>query len=229
MTGTTIDQCFSLVHGQTQGRPASEKMIQRAITISRQTGCGALEVAEKVGRLMNQQLPPTVAPWTVFDRNLMDKVLEDHQLPPSLARYLPEDRISELEDLITDVFGIIPSSQTAARQTAETILRLVEIGGVVVIGRGANMITAKLPRVLHIRLVAPLADRTARISATDHKLPADARRFCDEEDLARARYLKKHFNANIDDPHLYHMVLNTSRMGYDETARLIADAAQHLN
>jgi cytidylate kinase len=229
MTDTTIDKCFSLVHGQTQGRPEPEKMTQRAITISRQTGCGALEVAEKVGRLMNQQLPSTVAPWTVFDRNLMDKVLEDHQLPPALARYLPEDRISELEDLITDVFGIIPSSQTGARQTAETILRLVEIGGVVVIGRGGNMITAKLPRVLHVRLVAPLADRTTRISATDHKLPADARRFCEVEDLARARYLKKHFDANIDNPHLYHMVLNTSRLGYDETARLIADAAQHLN
>jgi cytidylate kinase len=229
MTGAAIDQCFSLVHSQTQGRPEAEKMIQRAITISRQTGCGALEVSEEVGRLMNHHLPPIVAPWTVFDRNLMDKVLEDHQLPPSLARYLPEDRISELEDLITDVFGIIPTSQTAARQTAETILRLVEIGGVVVIGRGANIITAKLPRVLHVRLVAPLADRIARISATDHKSLADARRFCEEEDLARARYLKKHFDANIDDPHLYHMVLNTSRLGYDETARLIADAAQHLN
>jgi cytidylate kinase len=229
MTGASIDQCFSFVNSQTQGRLPSEKMIQRAITISRQTGCGALEVAEKVARLMKLQLPPAATPWTVFDRNLMDKVLEDHQLPPSLARYLPEDRISELEDLITDVFGIIPTSQTAARQTAETILRLVEIGGVVVIGRGANMITAKLPRVLHVRLVAPLADRSVRISTMDHRLPADARRFCDEEDLARARYLKKHFNANIDDPHLYHMVLNTSRLGYDETARLIADAAQHLN
>ena len=74
-----------------------------------------------------------------------------------------------------------------------------------------------------------LADRISRISTMDHKSPLDARRFCEEEDLARARYLKKHFNANIDDPHLYHMVLNTSRIGYDETARLIADTAQHLS
>jgi len=86
MTGAAIDQCFSLVHSQTQGRPEAEKMIQRAITISRQTGCGALEVSEGVARLMNHHLPPIVAPWTVFDRNLMDKVLEDPFARPVSAR-----------------------------------------------------------------------------------------------------------------------------------------------
>src|SRR5882757_7504792 len=68
----------------------------RAVTISRHTGCGALAVAEKLAALLQQNNFPLQYPWKIFDRNLMEKVLEDHRLPTRLAQYLPEDRIGEV-------------------------------------------------------------------------------------------------------------------------------------
>jgi cytidylate kinase len=111
---------------------------------------------------------------------------------------------------------------------SETVLQLAELGNVIIVGRGANIVTAKLPRVLHVRLVAQLDDRIARIARDDHKTLEEARRFCLEEEPARTRYMKTYFNTDINDPLHYHLVINTIRIGYDHAARMIGEAVLRL-
>ena len=110
-------------------------------------------------------------------------------------------------------------------RTTETILHLVELGNVIVIGRGATVITGKLDYVFHVRLVGSLEKRVARIQEAE---PSRARRprwtLIRREDRGRERYLKKYFKADIDDPLLYHLMINTDLVPYDEAARIIADA-----
>jgi cytidylate kinase len=154
----------------------------------------------------------------------MNKVLADHNLPAHLEKFLPEDRVSAIEDTLADIFGVRPTSQTLVLQTAETILKFAELGSVILVGRAGSIVTAKLPHVLHVRLVAPLDDRIERICRDDRKSPAEARKFCLEEEAARTRYLKTYYNADINDPLLYHLVINTSRVGCENTARLIGEA-----
>jgi len=166
--------------------------------------------------------------WTVFDRELMSKVLADHKLPQYLAQFLPEDRASRIEDTLADIFGVHPPAETVVKQTTETMLQLAVLGGVILIGRAGNIVTAKLPHVLHVRLVAPLEERIERICRDDHKTPAEARKFCLEEEQSRARYLKTYFHADINDPLQYHLVINTSLVGYDHAAQLIGDAVLRL-
>src|SRR5208283_2598394 len=99
------------------------------------------------------------------------------------------------------------------------------------IGRGSTVITAKLPNVFHVRLVAPLEKRIEHACKFYHcynKTEAEARKFCLNEDRGRERYLKKYFHTDINDPLLYHMVINTGLVGYDEAAKLIGDAVLNL-
>ena len=175
------EHCLSFINTQLQAsdRPAvsMEKNIRRAVTISRQAGCGAFAVAEKLGRYLQEHLPGDY-PWTVLDRNLIDRVLADHGLPVSMARMLPEDRVSQIEDILADVFEVHPPVQTIIEQTAETILKLAGLGNVILIGRGSTAITANLPHVLHVRLVAPLEKRIVHAHQFYHtynKTMADAR------------------------------------------------------
>jgi cytidylate kinase len=205
-----------------------QKNVRRAVTISRQAGCGAFVVAEKLAHYLQGHAIGNACPWMVFDRNLMDKVLQDHNLPACLAKFLPEDRISELEDIMADVLGVHPPSTTVIHQTAETMLRLVEAGNVILIGRGANIVTARMPHVLHVRLVAPLDDRVEHAHEAYHMTKAEARKFCLREDRARQRYLKRYFGADNEDPLLYHMIINTSLVSYDDAARIIGDAVLKL-
>ena len=90
-----LEHCLSFINSQLQDGGKSgihgEGSVRRAVTISRQAGCGALAVAGKLAEYLQSRSPKGAPPWTVFDQNLMDKVLEDHNLPIRLARLLPED------------------------------------------------------------------------------------------------------------------------------------------
>lgn len=225
-----LERCFSFVNSHTaaHGHAAVEPQVRRAVTISRQAGCGAVLIAERLAHYLQQHSPPDSPKWTVFDRELMAKVLADHKMPTYLVRFLPEDRASQIEDTLADIFGVHPPAEKVVQHTAETMLQLAELGSAILIGRAGNIVTAKLPNALHVRLVAPLDDRIERICHDDNKTPAEARKFCIEEEHARARYVKTYFHADINDALLYHLVINTSRVGCENAARIIGDGVLHL-
>lgn len=227
-TDIGLDRCLTFINCQLAPsrparKPATPKM---AVTISRQAGCGAQVVAEKLAALLLASAPKDECPWTVFDRNLMEKVLEDHHLPARLARFIPEDRLSHLHDILHNLFEFRPPSDTLVQQTSETILHLAELGHVILIGRAANIVTAKLPNVFHVRLVAPLEKRIEHAHRFYNLSRDAAREFIEREDQGRERYVKTYFNARIDDPLLYHMVLNTGLLSFDEAAHIIAEAVK---
>jgi hypothetical protein len=163
------------------------------------------------------------ASWMIFDRNLIEKVLHDHNLPARLAKYMPEDRISGIADTLDELFGLHPPTWTLVEKTSDTILKLAELENVILLGRGANIITSKLHNMFHVRLVGA---RDARIEFIQQNRKLDkkaASELVDREDEGRRRYLKKYFHKEIDDPTLYHLVINTPELGHDAAAKLIAD------
>lgn len=230
----SFNQCLSFINCQLTPQTAEPGLrvipaAYRAITLSRQTGSGAHEVAEHLARLLQKEMPAPHCPWTVFDRNLVERVLEDHKLPGRLAQYMPEDRVSYFSDTVDELFGLHPSSDELIRQTAETILRLAHMGGVIVIGRGATVVTAKLDYVFHVRLVAQVEVRVRYLQKLQQLSDKAALDLIDREDKGRARYLRAHYNTEIDNPLLYHMVLNTGSLGAELAARLIVDAMRAGN
>ena len=114
------------------------------------------------------------------------------------------------------------------QHTTKTILRLAGLGHAILVGRGANMITARLTNVFHVRLVAQLATRIRHAAGYYHLSEAEAAKLVREQDQARRRYLRRYFNAEIDDPTLYDVTLNTGRLGFADSAEAIAQLAlQH--
>ena len=201
-----------------------------AITISRQTGSGAHCVADCLARQLQATASPGSPGWTVFDHNLIERVLEDHHLPTRLARFLPEDRISTWADTLDELLGLHPSAWTMVERTGETIRRLANQGHVILIGRGAHVITRNLPNVFHVRLVGSLERRIAHLQETRGLSRQEALTLIRQEDRGRRRYLKKYFGQDHDDPVLYDMVVNTDALSYERTAHLIAEAAlDHLH
>ncbi len=196
-----------------------------AITISRQSGSGGAEIAKLLASELEQVAPGDGCPWTVFDRNLVERVLEEHHLPQSLARFMPEDRISEISGIMDELFGLHPSSWDLVRQTSDTILHLAHWGNVILIGRGAVVVTAKLENVFHVRLIGSAHKRVERLMSAQHLNQEAALQHIVKEDQGRERYLKTYFDKSIDDPSLYDLVINTDRMTMGAAAKVVAQAA----
>jgi cytidylate kinase len=176
-------------------------------------------------RLIAAEKRPATSPWAVFDANLAKQVLEDHKLPPNLERFMAEDARLPVEAIVEEVLGLHPSGWTLVEHTTQTILRLAGLGHTILVGRGGSVITARLPNVFHVRLVAPLGTRIRHTAEYLHLTEAEAAKFVREKDQARRRYLRRYFNAEIDDPTLYDVTLNTGRFGFARAAEVIAQLA----
>ena len=224
----SLDKCLAFLDCQLEPKstpaPRPAPLPYRSVTISRQKGAGGHEVAEKLAAFLQVKAPNEACPWTIFDRNLVEKVLEDHHLPKRLVQFMPEDHISDISDVMDELFGLHPSSWTLTEKTAETILHLAELGNVILIGRGASFVTASLPHVFHVRLVASVERRAERLQESDHISNKAAIELIRREDRGRARYLSKHYDADINDPLLYHLIINTERVGCEQAAELIGNA-----
>ncbi len=224
------EQCLSYVNCQLQPGGSSVRFpgvpLHPAITISRMTASGGRTIASKLAEYL-QERAPVDRQWTVFDKNLIERVLEEHHLPKSTAEFMPENHKAMLGDMVEEFLGLHPSLWTLVHQTADTILRLARAGNVILVGRGANVITAKLENMFHVRLVGSLQKRVKRAEEVFKLDRAHAEHFLRSEDKGRRRYLKEHFDQDIDDPLLYDLVINTDRVPYDDAARLIGEEVIH--
>ncbi len=195
---------------------------QPFVTISRQAGAGAETVAQLLAAKLDAKCAKDEQPWTVFDKNLIGKVLEDQNLPQEIARHVHEDKDTTIQALVGELLGIHPSMWTIFHHTSDTILKLARIGRAIVVGRGGNIITAKLKGGVHIRLVAPESVRLAHLKAHLNLDDKAAQKYLHDEDAGRRRYVKTNFDRDIDDPLLYDAMLNTATLGFERTADLIA-------
>ena len=223
-----FEKCLPFIASQLHSglrRSAENKVPRLAVTISRQSGSGGHAVGERLVEYLQANAPKNSYPWLLFDRNLVEKVLEEHNLPSRLSRFMPEDRISELNDVIQGMFGLHPPFWTLVRLTAETISHLAEQGNVILIGRGANLVTSQLQHVFHVRLVGSLETRVAHIQEIRGVGKKEALELVRKEDSGRRRYLKKYFHRELDDPLLYDVVVNTDSMSYEDAACIIGEAA----
>ena len=79
-----------------------------------------------------------------------------------------------------------------------------------------------------MRLIGSLEERTRRIMKAQNIDASAARHFISQEDRGRERYLRTYFNKDINDPLLYHMVVNTDLMPPEQVARMIGEAVTAL-
>ena len=200
--------------GRTSGLPF--------VTLSRQAGAGAETVAHLLSEKLNADLTTGAQPWMVFDKNLITKVLEDADLPQEIAKLVLEDKDTTVQALLGEVLGLHPSMWTIFHHTSDTILKLARLGRCIIVGRGAEIITAKLKCGIHVRLVAPESTRLAHLEKHFQWDAKAAAKYLHEHDEGRRRYVKSNFQRDIDDPTLYHATLNTGLLSFDRTADLVA-------
>lgn len=196
-----------------------------AVTLSYQTGSGEHEVANRLAQILQTGSPRRVVPWTVYDGKLIERTLDEHHLPKTLQKFIPEDRRFMIEDMTDELLGLHPPEWSMVQKITETALHLANAGHVILVGWGTSFITAHMSNVFHARLIAPLSSRIERVGRVEKLSPQAAARFVRERDRGRRRYARAYFRATRNDQ-MYHLVVNTERIPCPAAARLIAEQAQ---
>ena len=176
----------------------------RYLSISREEGAGGSEIAQAVGQKLG---------WDVLDKNLLDRVAQRYQLSRTALEQVDETRGS----WIWDVLGTWLDHKTITHdkyvaRLGRVILAAVRHGNVVLVGRGAQFL---LPpeKGLAVRIIASQKFRTEQVIQRDELSQADAARLVDQRDQGRREFVLRYFQKDIDDPHLYDLVINVDRLG----------------
>ncbi len=191
------------------------------ITISRETGVGANAICCKLVDYLNSFSIKDYNDWTYFDKDLINKVMEDHHLPSHFKKYLEEEKVPKIEGWFGEILGVSPSKISLLHKTSKTILHIAEFGDAIIIGRGANIILANHAKTFHIRLVAPEIFRIENAIELYNIDRKTATEFIRKEDLARKDFISKYFHKNIEDPLSYHVTINTNLLKASEIAEMI--------
>ncbi len=187
------------------------------VALSREAGARGGAIGRRVGQKLG---------WQVFDQELLEYMAQDavvrqgvlDNLSPAVAAWVQERMQALLREQNI-------SQHHAIQNLARVVLALGAQGEAVLIGRGAGFI---LPRAttLHVRLVAPLPERVAYMSQWLRLSAAEAAEMVQVRDERRGEFLRAHFHRDGGDVCPYDMMLNTSLLGEDVCAELIALAAR---
>jgi cytidylate kinase len=112
-------------------------------------------------------------------------------------------------------------------ETMTALIReLAASGQIVILGRGSQMILRDLPRALHVLCIAPDDLRYQRLAERDEIGLDDARKRGIESDQGRAAFYRKFWKVDVEDPRLYDLTIDTSRISYENAAEIVATAAR---
>ena len=179
-----------------------------SITISRQLGSLGDEVAQAIAERLNYQ---------VVCRDLINQA--------AIRSGAPEMALFLIDDL--DLLGLRPSSESRQHfltSISEVMHELAAQGDCVFVGRAGQMILRDYPGVLHVKVIAPARLRIERIAAVQGIDLEAANAQVLASDRSRRNYLKRYYQARWDDPELYDLIVNTSRLAPGDAACLICQA-----
>ena len=122
-----------------------------------------------------------------------------------------------------------PSAAVSAgdfRQATESVLlRQAATGHGVILGRAAAIVLRDDPRVLRVRLDGPRERRVRQAMRLEEIDEATARQRQRHQDRTQATYAKHFYGANIANPSLYHVTLDSTRIALDVCVELRESAA----
>ncbi len=187
------------------------------IAISREAGSRGATIAKRAGEKLG---------WDVYTQDLLEFIAQDTSVRRDLLTKLPPTANGWIEEQLgqlvrADVFSQHPAMLDLAR----LILALGAQGNVILLGRGGGYVLPS-QSTLHVRLVAPLADRITYMSQWLRLTDEEAAEQVRQRDQGRSEFLGTHFRRKPSDVHAYDMVLNSSLLGEERCAELIAAAAK---
>jgi cytidylate kinase-like protein len=202
-----------------------------AITIEREFGCGASEIAGVVaGRLG----------WSLWDERLTQEIARLTESTPEAVerREWRTDPVvyRVFKDFLRGAFeGGLPPTHRLHLLDARRIAAVSEIavkaalssGPSVIVGRGSQFSLSNRKDVFHVFLYASRDYKISRLISRG-ETQDKAIELIDTTDKARATFVRQYLGRKWQEPHLYQAMFNTE-MGESCTATMLVECVQQFD
>ncbi len=198
------------------------------ITISRQFGAG--------GKTLGKMIAKTLG-YTFADDHIIEMVAEAANVSPHWVESVEKEAGSTLSRIISSMVskrwldrvlvgerGYI-DEDIYLDYIVVIIAQVAEDGDVVILGRGSQYILDDHPDAHHVLLIDEVENRVKLMMDHYDLSQKQAARVVSKEDKRRLSFYRKLGQEDFDDPSLYHLVLNMSRVDLETASKLVCKLA----
>jgi cytidylate kinase len=193
------------------------------ITISRQYGCFANDIAEAIAKSLND-LQHTDK-WITYDKNLINKIEEQYNISEKIVETIDTKKREEMSELWRTMLSDLPPQAAVFQKLACTIRSLAIHGNAILVGRGSVIITKGLRFGLHLRFVAPLQYRIHKVMEIQKiKDRLAAEKLIEEKDKQRHEFMTQYIKFDAYDPASYDLTFNIAQFTPEQIAAIVIAA-----
>ena len=199
------------------------------ITIARQFGAGGRTIGTRVAKKMN---------YRFLDEVVINEIAKKAKVTSSSVKAIERSAGSFISKLITSALsqdymerlvggekGYI-DEHIYVEKLAEVITEFAKEDNCVLLGRGSHYVLGDFKNAYHILFVADDEDRVKFMQKYYNLSDQKARQAVQDGDKRRVNLYKNLGKTNYNDPGLYHMVLNISKVGIDQAVSLICSLVE---
>jgi cytidylate kinase len=201
----------------------------RVITVEREFGSGAAEIARELSSRLG---------WRLWDQALTEEIAKVAKVDCSAVMCCEERRDSTFHRLAKTFWrgsyersmpltGAEPfDADRFVTIGQEVMTSAAEHGNCVIVGRGAPYFLRERRDAFHVFLYAPRSEKIRRLRRIGHN-DREAEELVDTVDRDRIEFVKHYFGADWPTRSLYHMMINTA-VGDESVISTILDTVHRL-
>lgn len=187
------------------------------ITVSRQTGSRGSYFASRLAQRLEFQR---------LHREVIEEICRSTGYRKRLVESLDEHFRGQLDVLVESILtGESFDHRDYMHHLTKVVLSMSRLGGIVLMGRGGSFIVGP-QRGFHLRFVAPKSKRIENLMKYVGLSKLEATERIDRSDRERREFVARLFDADIDDPHAYDMVINSSLMDVEDLVEVVMRAVE---
>jgi len=205
---------WELQKSQRQEKPAAPALPPPIISVSRETGTRGAYFARLIAEKLDFQL---------IHREVIDAICASSGYRKRIIESLDEKYRGDIEMLVESFLtGQAVDSSDYIRHLYTVVQSMARLGGVVLVGRGGNFILGP-DHGFHIRFVGPHEMRIKNLITYKQMSHDEAAAEVDRSDADRREMIEKLFDADINDPHHYDLMVNIAFIDIEDIVPLVID------
>lgn len=188
------------------------------ITISRQFGAGGRTVGEMIAEKLN---------YRFLDDLIIHELAREADVSTDFIKSIERDAGSRISKFITSLISTNYIERMAGDKgyidetkyfslLQDVIIKFAEKDNVVLMGRGGQYILKTLKNAYHFFLISDLEHRIEFMQEHYNMTDSEAKKAIRLGEDRRTTFFKRFGKDNYDDPKLYHLVLNTSKLSIEQ-------------
>jgi cytidylate kinase len=202
----------------------------KVLTIEREYGSGAAEIAQKLADRLG---------WKLWDQFLTNEIarrlecqshdIEQHQerRDPLYYRMFKSFLRGSFEGSQNAALMKVADAESIRRVAEKLVRKAAEEGQAVIVGRGAAYYLHDNPECYHVFIFAPFEDRVRRLQQAG-KTEAEAVQLAETVDRDKKEFIHDHFGVDWPSRHFFHLMVNSS-MGDEPVVQTILDGLAAVN